>query len=605
MSGKGSPKIIAVISYFLTDRKLKVSMLIILTLILGFLEMASVAAIMPVLHYCMEKLNVHTKTSAVPNSIINLLDNFSSHMGLTPLLLASLLLIGISVSIYFFKIYHAWISARFVTDLVRAQKINLFKRLEKSHYSYFVQEGASDTLHTLFKSTDSLGSASESLVRGTGDFIKVGFLLGMLFMLSIKLTAIMVLIGFLYMVLSRLIVKNIILPSNINMREHEKGQIRLITEFIEGIKTIRIFLNEKTWRHRYSFEAKEYAQNSCHNQIGFSVLTGMSTMVMGALIGGIGIIIGTFTSVLTLAPILGVFVIAGQRINGAISSGITFYSSALGHFPNVTAVYDLLHHSNLLKNTGYKKKKHENKWGTWDEINFIDVSFSYFKRNVNVIENFNLTIHRGETISFVGPSGGGKTTLINLFLKLYEPTNGDIFIGKNNVNDLQLPDYLGHISFVGQEPFLMEGSIFENIDFGLHAHKENIIEAAKQANAHDFIMDLDSGYETIVKAGGMNLSGGQSQRIAIARALLKKPDILVLDEPTSALDTVSEKLIQETLQKISGDTTVLIVAHRLGTIKHSDHIYFVNNGGVTEVTDIKGVEKFISQNDLDKKVTNV
>ncbi len=221
------------------------------------------------------------------------------------------------------------------------------------------------------------------------------------------------------------------------------------------------------------------------------------------------------------------------------------------------------------------------------EIVFKDVAFSY-EHGETVIKNINLDVEKGKTLALVGPSGGGKTTICHLIPRFYEVDQGDILLDGVNIKDIQLKSLRDCIGLVQQDVFLFTGTIRENIAYGnIDATEEAIIEAAKRANIHDFIMSLPEGYETDIGQKGIKLSGGQKQRLSIARVFLKNPPILILDEATSALDNESELIIQQSLEKLSEGRTTIVIAHRLSTIKNADEIVVVTNEGIAERGDHK------------------
>ena len=219
--------------------------------------------------------------------------------------------------------------------------------------------------------------------------------------------------------------------------------------------------------------------------------------------------------------------------------------------------------------------------GLHDKIEFRDVSFSYGTREV--LHHVSLTVPRGKTIALVGQSGSGKSTLVDLLPRYHDVQSGSITIDGTNIKDVRIADLRGLIGNVNQEAILFNDSFFNNIAFGVeNATMEQVIEAAKIANAHDFIMETEHGYDTNIGDRGGKLSGGQRQRVSIARAILKNPPILILDEATSALDTESERLVQEALERLMKTRTTIAIAHRLSTIKNADEICVLYEGQIVE-----------------------
>lgn len=220
--------------------------------------------------------------------------------------------------------------------------------------------------------------------------------------------------------------------------------------------------------------------------------------------------------------------------------------------------------------------------GLKDSIEFRHVNFSY-NSHTPVLKDVNLTVHRGQTIALVGQSGSGKSTLVDLLPRYHDVESGEILIDGKNVKTLAISDLRALIGNVNQEAILFNDTFFNNIAFGVeNATMEQVIEAAKIANAHDFIMESEEGYDTKVGDRGCRLSGGQRQRVSIARAILKNPAILILDEATSALDTESERLVQEALERLMKTRTTIAIAHRLSTIKNADEICVLHEGRIVE-----------------------
>lgn len=217
------------------------------------------------------------------------------------------------------------------------------------------------------------------------------------------------------------------------------------------------------------------------------------------------------------------------------------------------------------------------------DIKFENVSFGYSDDNTEVLSNINLDIKKGDSVALVGPSGGGKTTLCNLIPRFYDVTDGKILIDGVDIRDVTLKSLRNSIGVVQQDVYLFSGTVYENIAYGLpEASRDDVIEAARLAGAHEFISALENGYDTYVGERGVKLSGGQKQRISIARVFLKNPPILILDEATSALDNESEKLVQDSLEKLAKGRTVFTIAHRLTTIRNANLILVLTENGIEE-----------------------
>jgi len=237
-----------------------------------------------------------------------------------------------------------------------------------------------------------------------------------------------------------------------------------------------------------------------------------------------------------------------------------------------------------------------------NSITFDDMSFKYPTSDI-VLRDINLTIKKGEAVAFVGPSGGGKSTLMDLLLRFYDPISGAIRIDNIDMRDYKMDDVRNLIGMVTQEVILFDDTVAHNISYGrLDASREDVFQAAKAANAHEFILELEEGYETIIGERGVKLSGGQKQRIAIARAILKNPQILIFDEATSSLDGESEYQVQEAIYRLMKDRTTLIIAHRLSTIRNCSKIVVIDKGIIAEQG---SHEELIEQGNLYKKLYNI
>ncbi len=281
-------------------------------------------------------------------------------------------------------------------------------------------------------------------------------------------------------------------------------------------------------------------------------------------------------SSITAANFIAYIVVFSQIISPAKSFSQGFYSLQKG-MASADRIFEILDAEEVI----VEKRDALDLTEFKDSIVYDNVNFHY--NEADVLKNINLTIQKGKMIALVGESGGGKSTLVDLLPRFYDVSQGKITIDGTDVRDFKICDVRGLMGIVSQESILFNDTVFNNIAFGLeHATREAVVEAAKIANAHDFIMEMEDGYDTIIGDRGMNLSGGQRQRISIARAVLKNPPILILDEATSSLDTESERLVQEALSKVMTNRTSVVIAHRLSTIQNADEIIVMVKGRIVE-----------------------
>lgn len=245
--------------------------------------------------------------------------------------------------------------------------------------------------------------------------------------------------------------------------------------------------------------------------------------------------------------------------------------------PQVEAVYELI--KDKTYSTIVNGDQHFS--GLSKGIKFDHVTFTHKDRD-ELLNDFTLDIQKDQITAMVGPSGSGKSTVVNLLLRLHDVENGAVYIDETNIKDIDIFTFLRKVGFVSQETFIYNASVKDNISFGCDYSDEEVINAAKLANADEFIQQLPQGYDTVVGDRGMRLSGGEKQRIAIARAMIRKPEVLILDEATSSLDNISEKLVQLAINKVSKNCTTFIIAHRLSTIRNADMIHVLDEGKIVE-----------------------
>ena len=351
-------------------------------------------------------------------------------------------------------------------------------------------------------------------------------------------------------------------------------------ERVQGMSVIKSFAIEDNEAKNFDNHNKNFLQRAFQhtrwNAYSFAAINTVTDLgpiiVIG--VGSYLAITGSIT-VGTLAAFVGYL----EQLFGPLRRLVSSFTTLTQSFASMDRVFQLMDEDYDIKN-GIGAQPIKISKG---QIDLKHVSFKYNENEKEVLHDINLTINKGETVAFVGMSGGGKSTLINLIPRFYDVTQGEILIDHHNVKDFLTGSLRNQIGLVQQDNILFSDTVKENILLGRpDATDDEVVEAAKMANAHDFISNLPNGYDTEVGERGVKLSGGQKQRLSIARIFLNNPPVLILDEATSALDLESEAIIQEALDVLSKDRTTLIVAHRLSTITHADRIVVMENGRIVE-----------------------
>jgi ATP-binding cassette, subfamily B, bacterial len=375
-----------------------------------------------------------------------------------------------------------------------------------------------------------------------------------------------------------LVVSRLTRSNSTQVSESQSKLQILLSESLQGLIVIRSFTLEEPFTRRFMKSSRHMMRLQLQNSklrggasIGGSMAHSISYLLCFSL-GAYDVAHGT----LTMGALLAFLSLMGNLIGPMLSGPheLGSYQAALAAATRVWEAMDEEAEPDTLKYAASH--------GFGSTIEFDDVSFHY-PGAMNALDHVSIRAPAGTIVALVGPSGAGKSTLFKLLLGLYQPTEGRITLNQKSIGEMSLQNLRRRIAYVSQDTFLFSGSIRENIQFGCPGSTdEHIIEAAKSANAHDFICQLPDGYDTQVGERAVRLSGGQRQRIAIARALLKDSPILLLDEATSALDPESEQMIHGALRNLMKDRTTLVIAHRLSTVVDADYLYVMDKGRVVE-----------------------
>lgn len=464
-------------------------------------------------------------------------------------------------------------------QMERDMRRKLFDHYENLSFSYYDQHNTGQMMSRLVSDLFDISEAAHhgpenlfiSLVKIVGSFI-------FLFIIQWKLAIILLAIVLLMIFFSAK--QNRKMQATFLDNRRKIGDVNAsLQDSLAGIRIVQSFANEDIEREKFRVGNEAFLDSKRHNyramgsfQSGNTFFQGMMYLVT-LLAGGYFIALGQMSAadLAMYALYIGIFISPIQilvELTEMIQKGMS-------GFIRYQSVIDI--ESEITDSVDAVNMKHPD-----GDICYHDVSFSY-EDNEIVLNHIDFTIKSGKSIALVGPSGGGKTTICSLLPRFYDITDGLITIGGQNIKDIKLESLRSSIGIVQQDVYLFGGSVKENIAYGNpDATFDEIVEAAKKANIHDFIMTLPNGYDTFVGERGTRLSGGQKQRISIARVFLKNPPILILDEATSALDNESEQHIQKSLDALSENRTTITIAHRLSTIQNADEILVIDGQTIKE-----------------------
>jgi ABC-type multidrug transport system fused ATPase/permease subunit len=499
---------------------------------------------------------------------------------------ALLLLCGILAGGFFlknlFRVGQAYFMAPVEQGVIRDLRNELFRHYQRLSLSYFHGERAgqliSRVIYDVTVINASITAAINSVFR---DPLQIVIYLGVMIFLSWKMT-LLVLVVFPLVGYAMTEIGNRLKRDSLRMQERVADLASVLQETIYGIRVVRAFGGEEREIQRFERENQDFFRTVVRmariRNLGpcvteyLGVIVGVLVLYVGGREvlgnstslspGGFVLFLGALFSMMQPLKLLGQVhnslkegMVAAQRVFSILDTPIQ-----VADHPQAVEVRDLQR-----------------------SIRFVDVSFCY-EPGIPVLQEINLEVRKGERLAIVGPSGGGKSTLVDLLIRFYDPTSGHIEIDGIDLRRIRLDSLRRLMGVVTQETILFNDTVRNNIAYGLDGSvsDEDIIEAAKAANAHDFILQMPQGYDTVIGDRGTKLSGGERQRIAIARAILRNPPILIFDEATSALDTESEVLVQQAIDRLLQGRTSFVIAHRLSTVKNADRIVVLSGGRIVQ-----------------------
>ena len=586
---------------------------VILNFLSQWLNVFSFAAIIPILNilfkidsqvYEYQPMDwSHLDKDVLVNNAYWWIGNFiSEHGPFLTLVLMGAILIGMTLlkTAGYFASSAVMVPLR--TGIVRDIRIEVYNKVLRLPLSFFSEERKGDIIARMSADVtaveNSLTSSIDMLLRNP---IALVIYFSTLFMISWEMTLFVIVVlplaGWVMGVVSRK------LKRQSSTAQAQWGDIMSqLDETLGGLRIIKAFLAEGKMAARFAKTNNDYRdamnamvirQSSAHPMSEF---LGTCVIVIVLWFGG-SLILGTEYAPMDAATFIFYMVILYSIINPLKEFAKAFYNVPLG-LASMDRIDMILKAENPIKEPAnpLPLKSFD------QQLEFRDVSFSYVEGRP-VLRHINLVVPKGKTIALVGQSGSGKSTLVDLVPRYHDVQEGAVLIDGKNIKDVSIHSLRSLIGNVNQEAILFNDTFYNNITFGVeNATMEQVIEAAKIANAHDFIMESEKGYDTMIGDRGGRLSGGQRQRVSIARAILKNPPILILDEATSALDTESERLVQEALERLMKSRTTIAIAHRLSTIKNADEICVLYEGEIVE----RGThEQLIALNGYYKKLNDM
>ncbi len=466
--------------------------------------------------------------------------------------------------------------------ITRDSQMQLFEKYLRSDYQYLLENQQGTILFRILTAPAHMTVMFAALPKLVVAVLKLVMAGIVLLLFSFELTLAMLALGVVFYAATRSMSDRVVYRNASRSQEASEAQTVVGNEAVTGIREIKIRVGEVRWIERF----REHADRLCNLNVRNDLFRYLPSSTLQ--VGFMGVMLGVmfwqretlFASMMDYLPLVGLYFYAFMRLVPALTEIAALRVLVGERRPYAEAVYKELHEPSSRVRDGSVVPDRFS-----DGVVFDGVSFTYPGRD-HTLTDIDLVFEKGQTTALVGHSGCGKSTIADLIVRLFDVEEGRILIDGIDLHRLRLASWRRRIGYVSQDPFIINASVEDNIAFlseGLGAG--DVQEAARTADAHDFIMDLPEQYGTLLGDRGLKLSGGQRQRIAIARALAHKPDILIFDEATSALDRLSELEVQDAINRIALDHTVILIAHRLSTIRDADKIVVLENGCIREQGD--------------------
>jgi ABC-type multidrug transport system fused ATPase/permease subunit len=572
MNKKGN--ILKLIWFFLKPYKFYVMVLAALAILIGILEALNIGLLYPILS---ASLDTQTGTDNLFFNFINIVTKLIPIDDI--LIVYCVLFILLACLVFMIRLVYVILSVRVTAKIVTANKQKVFSKCMNSDYQLFIDNKQGDLLFKIARAPENINSLLIILTTVFVDLILAISIFSLLLSISLIGSILVAVAGLGYYHIAKYLSLRVSYRAGAEQYRASETENVIINECINGIKQIKMFKTIPYWEKLFDKTLKTYWHYYSKNRVWTETPPLMFQGLLFISIGCVVIFIKFLypTDFILIIPAIGTFAFAAFRILPQLSGFGTYRMTLMAILPHVEAVFE------FLNDTTYDKIKN----GTKEFVNLKsgvelrNVKFAHKNRDV-LLDNVSLEIKKDKITAIVGASGSGKSTIVDLLLRLYDVSGSGIYIDNIDIKQYDIESFLEKVGFVSQETFIYNAPVKDNIAFGDEYSEQETIEAAKLANADGFIQQLPEKYDTIVGDRGVRLSGGEKQRIAIARAMIRKPEILILDEATSSLDNIAESIVQRAINEVSKQCTTLIIAHRLSTIQNADIIYVLEQGKIVE-----------------------
>ena len=568
------------------DRKQKLQIILILIVILfgGIFETLGVSMILPLMSAILDK-----EAFLANEYVIAICDTIGVHDFNTILILIICALIFAFVFKNAYLIFSTYVQAKFVNNNRYRTSRNLLSQYLHRPYEYYLNADSATILRTIYGDMDNVFNLLQQCMNLAAETIVSFCLVCMMLVMDFKMTLVIVAMLGLTTVFISKVLKRKLNRIGEHSRMEQANQYKWILQSVSGIKDVKVLHKEKYFTKQYEIAAKNYAADIVKNNVFVNIPRLLiETVSIASILGYLAVSILMGTSVAELMKLVSAFALAAVRLMPSVNRVNTYIANISYHESALNYIYDNID-IEAVREQGRQdalKKKEEVKEPITlsKEIALSDITYAYPNTEKNIFDHADMMIPVGKSIGVVGPSGAGKTTVVDILLGLLDIQGGKITSDGTDIMK-NYASWLSHIGYIPQSIYMVDDTIRSNIAFGVK--KEEIDEARvwevlEEAQMKSFVENLPDGLDTEIGERGVRISGGQRQRLGIARALYHNPELLIFDEATSALDNDTETAIMEAIDKLHGQKTMVIIAHRLRTIENCDMIYEVRDGKIQQ-----------------------